>query len=64
MSTVDASALAQSPELARRVVFVTGGALTTARVEDFLRSVPNPTLEKPFGMPEIQALVARMLASS
>ncbi|HEY6178738.1 MAG TPA: response regulator, partial [Kofleriaceae bacterium] len=51
----------RDPELARRIVFVTGGALTTAQVDSFLRSVSNVTLEKPFGMPEIQSLVSRML---
>ena len=39
--------LATHPELARRVVFFTGGA-TTAEVHDFLRSVPNRRIEKPF----------------
>jgi PAS domain S-box-containing protein len=37
----------RDPEAARRVVFVTGGALT-ARDGEFLKSVPNPTVEKPF----------------
>ena len=53
--------VAHYPALARRVVFVTGGALATVKVEGFLRSAPNVTLEKPFGVPEMQALVARML---
>jgi len=51
----------RDPELAGRIVFVTGGALSTAQVDSFLRSVNNVTLEKPFGMPEIQSLVSRML---
>jgi CheY-like chemotaxis protein/anti-sigma regulatory factor (Ser/Thr protein kinase) len=55
--------LARVPEQARRIVFVTGGALSTASIESFLRSVSNVTLEKPFGMPEIQSLVSRMLES-
>jgi len=42
-----ATLLGRSPELARRVVFITGGA-TTAAGEDFLRSVPNQRIEKPF----------------
>jgi PAS domain S-box-containing protein len=53
--------MTRHPEQARRIVFVTGGALSTASIEAFLRSVSNVTLEKPFGMPEIQSLVTRML---
>lgn len=56
--------IARDPEQARRVVFVTGGALTTAQVNEFLRSVSNVTIEKPFGMPEIQSLVSRMLGDA
>jgi PAS domain S-box-containing protein len=36
----------QEPELARRLVFMSGGAFTPA-ASDFIRSVPNPVLEKP-----------------
>jgi CheY-like chemotaxis protein len=39
--------LSQHPDLARRTIFMTGGA-TTASAGDFLRSVPNIRLEKPF----------------
>ncbi len=39
--------LSSNRELARRVVFISGGAVT-AKVEDFLRSVPNRRIEKPF----------------
>ncbi|HEX3757488.1 MAG TPA: response regulator [Kofleriaceae bacterium] len=56
--------VAIDPAQADRVAFMTGGAVVTTQVQDFLRSVPNPTLEKPFGVPEIQSLVARMLGSS
>jgi PAS domain S-box-containing protein len=56
--------MTRAPEQARRIVFVTGGALSTASIESFLRSVSNVTLEKPFGMPEIQSLVSRMLESA
>jgi PAS domain S-box-containing protein len=51
----------RSPELARRVVFVTGGARATSGAEDFLRSIPNTTLDKPFGKPELQRVIARAL---
>ncbi|HMG55718.1 MAG TPA: response regulator [Kofleriaceae bacterium] len=50
------------PDLVHRVVFVTGGALATSGAEQFLRSVPNITLAKPFGKPELEAVIARMLA--
>ena len=35
------------PELARRVIFITGGAFTP-RARDYLKSVDNARLEKPF----------------
>jgi len=35
------------PGLERRMVFMTGGAFTS-RAQQFLDSVPNPILEKPF----------------
>jgi CheY-like chemotaxis protein len=37
----------QHPELAAKVVFMTGGVFD-ARAQQFLRSLPNPQLEKPF----------------
>jgi PAS domain S-box-containing protein len=55
---------ARDPAQARRIVFMTGGALTTRQSEGFLQSVPNATLEKPFGVPEIQSLVERMLGDA
>jgi signal transduction histidine kinase len=54
---------ARSPALARRLVFVTGGARAATGAEEFLRSVPNVTLEKPFGQLELESVVASMLAS-
>lgn len=42
------AALARShPAIARRMIFVTGGAFT-ARAKEFLDAVPNLRLEKPF----------------
>ena len=38
-----------APELAARVVFVTGGAFTPSS-RRFLERVPNPRLEKPFDL--------------
>jgi hypothetical protein len=37
----------EAPELAERIVFITGGAFT-ATAQEFLSRVPNPRLEKPF----------------
>jgi hypothetical protein len=31
---------------------MTAGAVTTPKDEAFLRSIPNPRLEKPFGVPD------------
>jgi CheY-like chemotaxis protein len=49
------------PDLAPRVVFVTGGAFTEA-ARDFLRRVPNPRLEKPFEPAEVRRLAAQILS--
>ena len=46
------------PPLARRMVFMTGGAFTNA-AKAFLESVPNERLEKPFSIGDVRALVAR-----
>jgi CheY-like chemotaxis protein len=52
------------PELARRFMFLTGGALT-AQGRELLRSTDVPVLEKPFEMAEIRvALAARVAALS
>jgi hypothetical protein len=44
------------PIQADRMVFVTGGVFT-ARARDFLASVPNPRLGKPFDIDTLLALV-------
>lgn len=54
--------LAGNLELARRVVFLSGGAVT-AKVENFLRSVPNLRIEKPFEVVNLRETVQRLLAS-
>ncbi len=45
------------PELAARVVFITGGAFTPEATA-FLRQTGNPLLEKPFDLPRLRELVA------
>jgi CheY-like chemotaxis protein len=46
------------PEEARRIVFVTGGAIT-ARVEFFFRRESNLLLEKPLDVDGLRALIRR-----
>jgi len=51
------AALSKShPELARRIVFMTGGAYT-AECQAFLAKTRNPTLEKPFTLEQLHAAV-------
>jgi PAS domain S-box-containing protein len=50
-----------APALAERTVFLTGGAFTPA-AREFLASVPNPRIEKPFEPDALRALVDRVLA--
>ena len=55
--------LAESPELAARMIFLTGGAFTRAASE-FLGRVPNARLEKPFTPAQLRVAVARVQAAS
>lgn len=48
------------PQLARRMVFMTGGAFT-AESKDFLEAVPNMMLEKPPDIPALRRLVRSMV---
>ncbi|HEU4385137.1 MAG TPA: response regulator [Anaeromyxobacteraceae bacterium] len=52
-----------APEVAARMVFMTGGAYTDA-AQRFLASVPNRRLEKPFKPEVLEALIAEMLGSA
>jgi signal transduction histidine kinase len=55
-----AELLALDPQQAERIVFMTGGAFTqTAR--DFLASVKNPRLDKPFSRASVDAAIALVL---
>jgi CheY-like chemotaxis protein/two-component sensor histidine kinase len=53
----------KSPEHARRIVFLTGGAFT-AKTRQFLDQVPNPRLDKPFEAQDLRALVSEMLSGA
>lgn len=48
--------LEQNPHAAARMIFMTGGAYTS-EARAFLARVPNPRVEKPFRLEELQALV-------
>jgi PAS domain S-box-containing protein len=47
------------PELAARMVFITGGAFSSG-AREFLERVPNPRLEKPFDSQSLRELVATL----
>jgi two-component system, cell cycle sensor histidine kinase and response regulator CckA len=47
------------PDYAPRMVFMTGGA-TTARSDDFLHTVPNPTIVKPFSATALQGALEQV----
>jgi len=52
--------LARNPVLAHSVVFVSGGAIT-AKVDAFLKSVPNLRMEKPFKAAQLRDIVQQGL---
>jgi PAS domain S-box-containing protein len=49
-----------APDVAARVVFLTGGAFTQ-RARDFLEGVRNPRLEKPIGIDALRNAIAEMV---
>ncbi|MGA3123982.1 MAG: response regulator [Polyangiaceae bacterium] len=65
MTGMDLHALiaGEMPEQAARIVFVTGGAFTPA-ARNFVASVPNTVLEKPFDRKALDAVLARHLRRS
>jgi CheY-like chemotaxis protein len=48
--------VAERPQMAERIVFMTGGAFT-ARAADFLKRVTNARLEKPFSTDAVETLL-------
>ncbi|HET9200091.1 MAG TPA: ATP-binding protein, partial [Dehalococcoidia bacterium] len=52
---------ASNPELARRVIFITGDTLNE-QTRAFVDSLDNPTLEKPFRLERLRALISQVLA--
>ena len=53
--------LAHYPEQAKRVVFLSGGAVSLDS-SDFLQSVSNPRIEKPFNSQGLRSQIATLLA--
>jgi len=53
---VHADLQARDPDLARRMVFLSGGAVTQ-RARDFYEQVPNLKLEKPFDAARLREIV-------
>ncbi|MBK6689718.1 MAG: response regulator [Deltaproteobacteria bacterium] len=53
--------LAHRPEQARQMLFVAAGATTVGAIE-FLRSIPEPYLEKPISAQDLRARVQELLA--
>ncbi|MBL9105675.1 MAG: response regulator [Myxococcales bacterium] len=51
--------LAIDPAQARRIVFMTGGAFTSES-QEFIESVDNPCIEKPFAVPTLLAALDRV----
>ena len=51
----------RSPQLAQRMVFMTGGAFTRS-AEEFLRQVPNPSVDKPFAAADLLNVIQGAIA--
>ncbi len=51
------------PQMASRVVFLSGGAMTSKAAE-FLRIVPNERVQKPFGVSDLRSMVQAVLAAN
>ena len=50
-----------APDQAQRMIFLTGGAFTTA-AREFLDHVPNPRIEKPVEATNLLAIVAGLVS--
>ena len=57
---VHAAILAMAPELAAKMVFVTGGAFTES-ARQFLDTTPNPRIEKPFDLKVLRSLINELI---
>lgn len=52
--------LARDPDLAARILFMTGGAATPG-VDAFLGSIENPHIEKPFSVEQLRSEIRKLL---
>ena len=59
-STVSISARDHDPELAKRIVFLSGGAFTES-AQTFLDRTPNLRIDKPFDVGQILSVVAQFV---
>jgi len=50
----------EHPSLAGRLIFITGGAFTP-KVREYLATVQNPSLEKPFRLRQVLEMVSSMI---
>jgi len=55
--------VAEAPDLARRVVFMSGGAFTP-RASGYLAGVANLQIEKPFAAAALRSIVARLVSEA
>jgi CheY-like chemotaxis protein len=53
-----AELLRVAPDVAGRIIFMTGGAFT-ARARAFIESVANPVLEKPIDLGKLRTFIAK-----
>ncbi|MBN1654221.1 MAG: response regulator [Deltaproteobacteria bacterium] len=56
------TAAQRTPGLEKRMIFMTGGAFTQ-QARNFLESIPNKWLEKPFEIRQVQELVKKRIAA-
>lgn len=59
---VYAHILSVAPELAKRILFCSGGAFTT-RVREFLENIPNVVLDKPVSAAHLRAALEKLASS-
>ena len=62
-SELHATLSASHPEQAERMIFVSGGAFSD-ELNDFLRVVANPKIDKPFDMPRMRALLRERVSGA
>jgi DNA-binding NtrC family response regulator len=51
------------PGLEKRIIFITGGVFSE-EIKDFLKTIPNACLEKPFNFEEVRQIIAGVVDES